>query len=38
VLGPKAAWFAATLANPGGPILYYLFGRRRTPRVDATHR
>jgi hypothetical protein len=38
VRGPKAAWFAATLANPGGPILYYVFGRRRTTSVPPTHR
>jgi hypothetical protein len=38
VVGPKAAWFAAILANPGGPVLYYVFGRRRTTNVSPTHR
>ena len=36
VRGRKVAWFATTLVNPFGPIVYFVFGRRRDQAV-ATH-
>lgn len=33
VRGPKWGWRAATLVNFVGPLAYFLFGRRRSPRM-----